>query len=265
MSGKATCTAAEIKKALADRHSRDYFLTEVKSGSTYMGTANRILDAAALRLSWTNPYITGYEVKVSRSDFTRDNKFFTYLPLVHALYVATPAGLVGREELPTDIGLVWYDPEKKRLTVKKKPPPRTIEISRDMLMYIIYSRLDRDRIPFYGDKAEYWRAWLDGKASNAQLGERVKSKLLDEIRRLERELSEANRYGREKEREEYDRLMDIMREHGMSPWDRRQPDKWLKDRLAREYPVILDDIEQRLDFAVKEIQEAKEAARNDAR
>ena len=259
MSKKETCTAAEIKIALAKKHKNDYFLTEVKSGSAWIGTGNRILDACALRCSYTNPHITGYEVKVTRSDFKRDNKFFTYLPLVHALYVATPTGMVQREELPTEIGLIWYDSQKKGLSVKKKPPPRKIEISRDMLLYIIFSRLDRERIPFYSDKAEYWRAWLDGKIENDALAQKVRNRLASELGRLENELRAASRYGNE--RKEYDELRKTMVGLGMSAWE-QSPAKWLTKQLTRKYPAILDDIKKRLREDINEIKKAKEAAQN---
>ncbi|MDR1688320.1 MAG: hypothetical protein LBS21_06885 [Clostridiales bacterium] len=41
MSQRAECTAADIKIALSKKHHNDYFLTEVKSGSTSMGTGKR--------------------------------------------------------------------------------------------------------------------------------------------------------------------------------------------------------------------------------
>jgi hypothetical protein len=170
--------------------------------------------------------------------------------------------MVRREELPIEIGLIWYDPDTKSLSVKKKPPPRKIEISSDMLLYIIYSRLESDRIPFYSDRTEYWRAWLENKRNNEQLGCQVRSKLLEEIKRLERELATANRYGREGEREEYARLRKVMEAHGLTFWD-HNPDKWLEGRLAQEYPKALDDVQQRLEWAIEEIKKAKEAAHND--
>lgn len=73
-------TSTNIKLALAEKHWRDFFLTEVKSGSTWMTARGdmKILDGLAIRKSWTSPCFTGYEVKISRSDFLRDSKFYTY-------------------------------------------------------------------------------------------------------------------------------------------------------------------------------------------
>jgi hypothetical protein len=256
MKNIGTVDSADIKKALARRHDRDFYLTEVKSGSTWSGSGVRILDAVAMRLSYTKPYITGYEVKVTRSDFLRDNKFFTYLPLCHALYVVSPAGVVKREELPTEIGLMWYDADKKMLTTKKKPPARQVEVSTEMLQYIIYSRMDSDRIPFYSDKAEYFRAWLDEKHSNHDLGQKVKSKLVSEIQRLEKELREANGYRVGEERMAYKELLGCLERHGMSSWE-RNPARWAETALSQEYPTVLDRVKQKLEGAIGIIEHEK--------
>ena len=148
-------TSTEIKIALSRINTKNFFLTEVKSGSTFMGTANRILDALAIKKSWVNKCFTGYEIKVSRSDFKADNKMYTYLPLVHQLYLVCPKGLIQPEELPIEIGLIWYNPEKQTLVYKKKTPRRNIEVDTDMLLYIIYSRLEEDRIPFTPTKLNF--------------------------------------------------------------------------------------------------------------
>jgi hypothetical protein len=254
---RLTYTAADIEIALARKHKDDYFLTEVKSGSSTMGTGNRILDAVALRRSYVNPYITGYEVKVTRSDYQRDNKFYTYLPLVHALYIVTPTGLIQREEAPTDIGLIWYDQLTKHLTTKKRPPPRNIEISRDMLLYIIYSRLDPDHIPFYSDVAEYWRAWVEGKKSNDILGQQVRGKITDEINRLESELRREKRRKNDDRSDEYNRMIACLRNHGVPPYISTDPVTWLNDMLSCGYPPILDAVQQTLESAINSIKNAK--------
>jgi hypothetical protein len=258
MRNTRTVTSADIQKALAHRHQRDFFLTEVKSGSTWSGSGVRILDAVAMRLSYTKPYITGYEVKVTRSDFLRDNKFFTYLPLCHALYVVAPAGVVKREELPTEIGLIWYDANKKTLTTKKKPPARQVEVSTEMLQYIIYSRMESDRIPFYSDKAEYFKAWLDNKLDNQILAQKVKGKLLSEIRRLESELRVANEFQRGVERKQFGELIECFERHGMTKWE-HNPVRWAEAALGRQYPQVLDYVQQNLETAIRIIEKEKGA------
>jgi hypothetical protein len=258
---KIKVTSAEIKKALALINTKAYFLTEVKSGSSYMGTANRILDAIAIHKSYTNKCIVGYEIKVSRSDFKGDNKMFTYLPLVHKLYLVCPKGLIQPEELPLEIGLMWYNPEKKTLTYKKKTPAREIEISTDMLLYIIYSRLEHDRIPFYSDKAEFYRDWLDDKITNKELGRKVGSRLPREVavltKRLEeKELLETRDTSRLKS------LLHTLVELGMpKEYQIFQAEQWLRRELAERkqgYPKILDDVTKHLNSAMHTIAKEKE-------
>ena len=262
-SNKPKVKAYEIKKALALINTNAYFLTEVKSGSSYMGTGNRILDAVAVKKSYTNKCIVGYEIKVSRSDFKADNKIFTYLPLVHQLYLVCPKGLITADELPHDIGLIWYNPEKKSLLYKKKVPRREIEISTEMLLYIIYSRLDEDRIPFYNSKAEYFEDWLEKKISNHILGTQVKTELVRRINALEQELEDTRKYGTGSKKDDYDKIIQICIEAGMDKWyDGRQYSRvsdWLKDRLGREYPKILDLVKSQLEVAIRQIESEKRA------
>lgn len=72
----ANVKAHEIKHALARKHERtqDFFLTEVKNGSTYFSNELYIMDGLAIKKSWVNPMITGYEIKVSRNDFLQEKK-----------------------------------------------------------------------------------------------------------------------------------------------------------------------------------------------
>ena len=70
-------TSTEIKQALAKYHPKDYFISECKTDSTYFAGPQGLLifDGLAVARSYTSPCITGYEIKVSRSDFQRDNKY----------------------------------------------------------------------------------------------------------------------------------------------------------------------------------------------
>lgn len=251
-------TSADIKIALEKQHrnSRDFFMTEVKSGSSYMGTADRILDAVAIKPSYAHPQITGYEVKISRSDFKGDAKFYTYLPLVHALYIACPTGLIDRDELPVDIGLIWYNPDTKALTVKKRPPPRKIEVSAQMLQYIIYSRLDPDRVPFYSDKAEWFKAWLQNKHENRDLAYRINGQIYKEIKRLEDELRAVKSLA--DDRRVFDGLMKVLKDAGYYRWD--DPVRFLKERLTHKYPKELDYLQDNLETALRHIKQSKEDA-----
>ena len=251
MADKSTVRASDIKIALAKKHKTEFFITECKTGPTVTGLLQ--FDAIAIYKSWSHPRIVGYEVKVSRGDFLRDSKYSLYLPYCHEFYFVTQNGLIDRAELANDIGLIYYNPETQALVTKKRAVHRKVEISGNMLMYIIMNRLDSDRIPFVSDKAEYWRMWLNGKMNNRELGYQVSGKLISEIDRLENELQ---RYSTAKNKlEELEKIFEVMKKHGINAW--YNPAKNLDEALSREYPRELDTVHNQLLAAIKEIEKLK--------
>lgn len=181
--------AHEIKHALAKKHERihDFFLTEVKNGPTHTATELYIMDALAIKKSWANPMITGYEVKVSRNDFLQDEKWMAYKNYCHRLDFVVPTGLITPDEIPEDIGLIYYNPEKRTLNTRRKGRIRDIEMPYQMLYYIIMNRLDNVHHPFFSTRHEYFEEYIRGKVNSRQLGREVSSKLIDEVSRLESE------------------------------------------------------------------------------
>lgn len=255
-------TSQEIKRALAEKHSRDFFLTEVKSGSSYMTPVGfmKILDALAIRKSWTNRCFTGYEVKVSRSDFLRDSKFYTYEELCNCLYVVCPKGMIDRTELPESVGLMYYDAEKKTLTTRKKAIYRKIEYTPDLLLYIIFSRLDSDRYPFFSDTRSYFEAYLEGKVDNRVLGSKVKTKLIEENARLERALEEVAYYRRE--RETYVEIQKVLQKHHIYGFRAGEAAENLDKALCRRCPEDVSGIINSLENVVFRLKRLEEAANN---
>ena len=246
-------TALDIKRALAKGHgNNEFFITECKNGPTGRGMLQ--FDGLAIYKSWTHPKIVGYEIKVSRSDFLRDNKFYLYMPYVHELYFVVPTGLIDRNELPNEIGLIYYNPDKKTLLTKKKATYQKIEVSSEMLLYIIMNRLDSERLPFTSDKAEYFRLWVQGKTNNRELGYQVSCKFIEELTDKDRELT---RYQRVKDDMDIlGAIEKIMDKHGLSRWGNRADE--LDKALTREYPAKLDNIKRQLEFAINEINMIKE-------
>jgi hypothetical protein len=245
----------KIKITLAEKHSRDFFMTEVKSGSTWMGTADRILDAIAIKKSFARPWLIGYEIKISRSDFKRDIKYFTYLPLAHELFIVSPTGLVRREELPVEIGLVWYNPETGRVTTVKKPPPRDIKISVDMLLYIIYSRLESDRMPFHSSRAEYFRDWLANKNDNRLLGPYVSKRINEMMDELKFKARQSDVYAAHYEKSKD--IINVLRENGMPQYE-RDPAGWLKNFIKLDCFGMLFKVEKCLHSILEDINGAKD-------
>lgn len=172
-----------ILHALSKRHHEDTWLTEVKTGSTMHTPAGELgrFDGLAVKKSWSKPCITGYEVKVDRQDFLRDEKWPMYRALCHRFYFACPVGLIAPEELADDVGLVTFNPDTGALRTAKKAVFRDVEISKDLLYYIAISRVDNDRHPYFSSHREALEAWVADKEERINLGRNVKSKLIREL------------------------------------------------------------------------------------
>lgn len=196
--------ADQIKAALANKHIDDFFLTEVKDGPTHYGSHFR-LDALAFKKSWANPAIIGYEIKVSRSDFQRDDKWPAYLALCNQFSFVCPKGLIETDELPQEVGLIYYNPDKGTLYTKRKAMHRMIDEPIDMYKYIMMSKMDSDRHPFFSSKREYFEALVEDKANRRHLGYHVSSKLNQIINDYENQIRELQR---RVDRLESDKLFD---------------------------------------------------------
>ena len=135
-------TANDIKRLLAVKHSKDIFVTECKNGQSWGGNRLMILDAWAMRRSWSPLTTIGYEIKVDRSDYERDNKWTRYTPYVHEFYFVCPAGLIKKSEMPRGVGLIWTTLNGEKLITKLKavryePEPRK---HLDLLYYVLMAR-----------------------------------------------------------------------------------------------------------------------------
>ena len=225
-----------ILYAISQLHMRrgNQFFAEVKNGSTWLPKGDLLrIDGLAMAKSWKKPMFTGYEIKISRSDFLRDAKWHLYAEYCHRLILACPKGMIKATEIPDIAGLVWYNHDTKTLTTKKRPVTRDIEINSDMLYYILMSKLEPDRHPYFNSKTEYWQAWLDGKIQNRDLGYKVgvkTAKTISEQQQWE------ERYRNVRKR--LDEILTIMGEGGLSPWP------WGK---------MLDELRQRLSGSSSEL------------
>ncbi len=231
-------TANEIKKALSIRHGQDFFTTECMSGPQRVGVYR--FDAVAITKSWTHPKFIGYEIKVSRSDFKADNKFYAYLPYFHELYIACPKGMIAREELPENIGLVWYNPDTRDIRAKKRAPYRKIEINTEMLLHIFYSHLNSDRTPFSNDKAEFARQYLQDKKSLYDIGQRLGTNM---AKKLDEQTELLRRYTRRgKDLRILDTVEQVLQKHHIFYLDNDDLVEKLDNALSRSYPQELNYI-----------------------
>src|SRR5687767_11755578 len=118
--------ASVILAMLTNKHAEDVFVPECKDGPSHGSMCK--LDGWAMAKSWARPCVTGYEIKVSRSDFLRDNKWPSYLPMCNELYFVSPRDVIKPEECPEPCGLLYVADSGTRLFTKKKAPYRSVTI-----------------------------------------------------------------------------------------------------------------------------------------
>ncbi len=184
--GKSTLRADKILQMLQRRHQADLWITEVKDGPSTMVRTSR-MDGLAIKRSWTHPRFVGYEVKVSRSDFLRDDKWDAYLPLTHQFSFACPWDLIQPHELPDVVGLYWASADGKLKQVRKPVLRPMQELPTWLLYYVVISRLEPDRHPFFPSTREYITAFVEDKAERWALGSRFKTRLTQEVARLQQD------------------------------------------------------------------------------
>ena len=185
--------ADDVKRAIAHRHASDMFFTEVKDGPTQIVNHHSRIDALAIKLSWTNFAIIGYEVKVARSDFLRDEKWRAYLPMCNQLYFAAAPGVCDPSEVPECCGLVTVTQSGNLRTVRKAPW-RDIEPPVEMFKYLMFTyigpyfpkdkRLPRGERLLPSENAEFFKRYLEGKEDLQAVGRRAGRKIGKEIEDL---------------------------------------------------------------------------------
>ncbi|CDN44020.1 MmcB family DNA repair protein [Paenibacillus sp. P22] len=186
-----TVRADQIKLALAEKHKEDFFLTEVKTGATWGSKDLLKFDAYAVKRSWAKPCLSGYEVKVSRNDFKQDDKWHAYMDYCHRFSFVCPSGLIDKTELPEEVGLIWYEASTKALHTKRRPLHRLIDIPADLMYYVLQSRIDPERHPFFNSEREFFEAYVADSYTRKKLGRDSGSKMYQEIRELRMKVERA--------------------------------------------------------------------------
>jgi hypothetical protein len=125
-------------------------------------------------------------VKVSRSDWLGDQKWNAYIPLCHRFSIAAAHGVVHDGEVPAGIGWYEYNPATKTLRIKQKVVHRDIEPDANMLMYIIMSKIQSDRIPFHADRAALFRDYVEGKREARYIGRALSHHMQQRLERADK-------------------------------------------------------------------------------
>lgn len=172
-------TAQDISRLLAARHSDGVYVPQCKMGAA----GSRVLDGWALLPTWSPMTAVGYEIKVSRSDWLKDQKFHDYLAVCHLFCVAAPKGVVHRDELPAGIGLL--EPvgsgNGAKLVMRVKPvrrEPDAAALSRLMAYALMWRRAEGDPSRMgRARRAEMWRTWVDERRELHRIGRSVSKRM----------------------------------------------------------------------------------------
>jgi hypothetical protein len=159
--------------------------------------------------------MTGYEIKISRSDFVGDDKWYEYLPTCNQFYFVCPYKLIDPSEIDSEAGLIWTSKKATRLYIKKRAPRRDVEAPVDLLLYILIARTKitgANDMRIDNNSVAYWKRWLDDKKNNRVLGYAVSKKIREHVNETERENARLKRGI-----EEFEEIKKRMRELGLDP------------------------------------------------
>ena len=245
---------SKLLDLLAERHANDVFVPECKDGPTQLVTHNR-MDAWVLISSWASPCTIGYECKVSRSDFVRDNKWRNYLPLCNQFYFVCPAGLIDAAELPAEVGLLWASKNWTRLYAKRKAAYRDVEIPEDLYRYVLMCRSKITRERSAGLRA-FWERWLEDRTADHEFGHRVRGRIAKHYR--ERVLAVETENDRlTRVMETYEKIRRMLAELGLNA---DNPSEWrAREKIEEMRSAIPVGLVHQLDQLVFVAGAAKEA------
>ena len=176
---KTVITADTIINALREKHRKDIFVSECKTGSAYSSR----LDAWIMHKSWAHPLTIGYEIKVSRQDFIHDVKWTNYLDYCNEFYFVSPPGVIAVNEVSDDVGLYWTCGAGNKVYQKKKAKFRDVIIPDSLWRYILMwrARIGDEINPNVQTKQDEWRHWLENRKVDYQFGHMVGRAVREEI------------------------------------------------------------------------------------
>lgn len=153
---------------------------EVPLGSVWDMSKTQIADVININPSYTRFLVDIFEVKVTRADFLSDirtEKWKGYLEHCNRFYFAAPKGIIKREDLPEEAGLIVFG-EKGWVTIKA-PRKREVDIPYMTLLSMIFKKKSQDnferRYWISRNSGDYWSNY--NKGLKKILNKRVKKAL----------------------------------------------------------------------------------------
>jgi hypothetical protein len=234
--------ASDILSLLKDRHHKDIFIAGCKNGPTGTADGLVILDAWAMTKSWANLSFFGYEIKVSRSDFLRDQKWRRYLDLCDQFYFVCPYGMIQPNELPSEAGLIWVSKGGSRLFTKKKAPQREITVPVGILLYIMMWRAtftidERDAT----NSEARWKRWLERRMEQRSLGAEVSRSIRARVDAAEHEV-----YVARHKLQQVEELLKFLGEMQIAPGYQLNWREQLTTKLIARHSAFTPELEREL-------------------
>ncbi|WP_238886455.1 MmcB family DNA repair protein [Clostridium sp. YIM B02551] len=87
-----------------------------------------------------------YEVKLTRGVWLSDNKFQKYLECCNRMYIACPKGVIKKEEVPNEIGLITRNDNGWRVIKSPKLNINPSKMNVDFILSLIYRGYEENRI-----------------------------------------------------------------------------------------------------------------------
>lgn len=199
----------ETRKMLAllmAKHSNEVAVPECRDGAS-QGRKHYRFDLWVMRRSWSPVTMIGYELKTTRSDFLADEKWQRGLELCHQFFFVCPHGLIHRDEVPAECGLIYVSKTWRRLRTMKRAPRREIELPSDLLVHVLMSRayivpaggFRLEDVPKDVRVREIMRRLEDERERRATLAEIIREEVVKEWRKMKELANRAERDAKEAE------------------------------------------------------------------
>lgn len=177
-------SAVSLNRLLEARHAGEVYVSECKMGAA----GSRTLDGWALLPTWSPMTTIGYEIKVSRSDWVRDQKYELYREACHLFYVVAPKGIVAKSELPAGVGLLEPVGEGTgaRLLSRVKPTRQTPTPDK-LISLMAYALMWRSAPETHSrdQRAAVWRRWVEQRGSIRSVDHLVKGRMRQTLKDAE--------------------------------------------------------------------------------
>lgn len=133
INARTICNMLEAR-AESNQH---VFFDEVSNYGKY---PTKRIDAIAMKVGYTKLQLWGYEIKVSRRDFVQDEKWHDYLDMCNSLYFVCPHGVITKDEVPAQCGLMYVTKNGSMIRTVKKAPYRKVEYRPTYFMGMIFNK-----------------------------------------------------------------------------------------------------------------------------